>query len=109
MHGASFYSSPNFFLVYIHVCMCTIHFIFRFLQISEDIDDLETAFSMKKSEKSPILNSNAGSCSALIKVLPSNSDLYTAHDTWADYHSMLRMIKLYDLPYHTSPDSGNRE
>jgi len=39
----------------------------------------------------------AGSCSALIKLLPGYQDLYSAHDTWSDYETMLRIMKKYML------------
>ncbi len=42
-----------------------------------------------------------GKCSAFIKLLPNNSDLLTTHDTWTEYQSMLRIYKLYHLPYKT--------
>lgn len=79
------------------------------MQIYEDLDDLEQLLQAKQSDRNPLFSSRGGRvgtghCSALIKVLPGNADLYTSHDTWADYHSMLRVIKLYDLPYHTQPN-----
>ena len=40
------------------------------------------------------------SCSALVKILPNNEDLYVAHDTWNSYQSMLRMLKKYDFGFH---------
>ena len=42
----------------------------------------------------------SGSCSALIKVLPGNKDIYIAHDTWNSYQSMLRVLKKYTFAYH---------
>ena len=44
----------------------------------------------------------AGKCSGLIKLLPGNLELFVSHDTWDDYHSMLRVFKLYDLKFQTS-------
>lgn len=60
--------------------------------------NLQQAFS---SGTFPRFNANIGDgkCSAFVKLLPDNSDLYTSHDTWAEYQTMLRMYKLYDLPY----------
>lgn len=42
----------------------------------------------------------AGSCSALIKVLPNQQDLLVSHNTWTVYESMLRILKHYKLNYH---------
>jgi len=42
----------------------------------------------------------AGSCSALIKLIGNNQDIYVSHDTWTEYESMLRILKLYKLNYH---------
>lgn len=40
-----------------------------------------------------------GHCSALIKLLPDNADLYVAQDTWSSFNSMTRIFKLYDFPF----------
>ena len=40
-----------------------------------------------------------GHCSALIKLLPDNADLFVAQDTWNGFESMLRILKKYDLRY----------
>lgn len=40
-----------------------------------------------------------GHCSALIKLLDGNADLFAAHDTWAGFSSMHRMFKAYVLPF----------
>jgi hypothetical protein len=37
-------------------------------------------------------------CSALVRVMPDNSDLYVAHTTWGSYPTMLRVFKVFDLP-----------
>lgn len=82
---------------------------YRYLQYSEDIGDLQEVFSADLSERMPLSHRHiigSGHCSALIKVLPNNNDLYTSHDTWSDYHGMLRIYKLYDLPYNKSLLSG---
>ena len=65
-------------------------------QINGDLEDLETA--LKQQPHNHVLGS--GSCSALIKLLPANADLYVAQDTWSTYQSMLRIIKRYDFSYH---------
>jgi len=43
-----------------------------------------------------------GRCSALIRLLPGNADVLVAQDTWAGLNSMLRIYKLYDLPFAMS-------
>lgn len=50
-----------------------------------------------------------GHCSALIKVLSDNSDLYVAQDTWTTYQSMLRIMKKYILPFRRTGDSDPRD
>jgi len=67
-------------------------------QIDGDLEDLEVALNKPEKERKKILGS--GSCSALIKLLPNNTDLYVAQDTWNNYGSMLRVIKRYLFKYH---------
>ncbi|XP_003386071.2 PREDICTED: putative phospholipase B-like 2 [Amphimedon queenslandica] len=68
---------------------------FFYLQYDCDMEDLQEAFTGSDSHR--VLGD--GSCSAIIKVLPNNEDLFTTHDTWSEYQTMLRVFKLYDLPY----------
>jgi hypothetical protein len=69
------------------------------MNIFGDLEDLEQVFDQKEEfNKTRIFGS--GSCSALIKLLPNNEDLYMAHDTWNTYQSMIRMLKKYNLSYH---------
>lgn len=42
----------------------------------------------------------AGSCSALIKVLENNEDIYISHVTWSEFNTMLRFLKRYKFHYH---------
>ena len=92
--------------------MCVLAILLHSLiQLFEDLYDLEKLLKAEQREKNPMSishkqNMGIGHCSALIKVLPGNADLYTSHDTWSGYNTMLRVIKLYDLPYHTTPHSG---
>ena len=72
------------------------------LQLGGDLEDLEAAFN--RSAPRRLLGS--GSCSALLKLLPGRRDLLVAHDTWAPYQSMLRVIKKYTLPFRTEPGSA---
>lgn len=63
-----------------------------------DLEDLETA--LNKSSRSRTVGS--GSCSALIKLLPSSKELLVSHDTWNNYQSMLRIMKKYNFSFRTS-------
>lgn len=77
---------------------------FLFFQLAGDLEDLEMALNKTYNVKR-ILGS--GSCSALIKPLPGNSDLYVAHDTWSTYQSMLRVLKLYEFHFHQTDQPGS--
>uniref|UniRef100_A0A2I3TN81 Phospholipase B-like n=2 Tax=Pan TaxID=9596 RepID=A0A2I3TN81_PANTR len=72
---------------------------FLLLQLSGDLEDLELA--LNKTKIKPSLGS--GSCSALIKLLPGQSDLLVAHNTWNNYQHMLRVIKKYWLQFREGP------
>lgn len=66
-----------------------------FLQVGGDLEDLEQALGKKDAKRVR----GSGSCSALIKLLPGNKDLYVSHDTWNSYQSMIRVLKKYSFPY----------
>jgi len=40
-----------------------------------------------------------GHCSALIKLMPGNKDVYVGHTTWDDYSKMTRIFKYYNFPF----------
>jgi hypothetical protein len=67
-----------------------------------DMEDLEPAVS---GSKVPRVLNGVGHCSALIRLLPGNSELLVAHDTWNSYQSMLRILKRYSLPFKLSHKS----
>lgn len=73
-----------------------------YLQYDCDMEDLQEAFTGSDSHR--VLGD--GSCSAIVKVLPNNEDLFTTHDTWSEYQTMLRVFKLYDLPYRLINGGG---
>nr|KAG5692485.1 hypothetical protein BaRGS_005031 [Batillaria attramentaria] len=66
-----------------------------FFQVGGDAEDLESVLGKSNIER-PL---GSGSCSALVKLLPNNEDLYVAQDTWGTFQSMLRIIKVYDFPF----------
>uniref|UniRef100_A0A8C5V403 Phospholipase B-like n=1 Tax=Microcebus murinus TaxID=30608 RepID=A0A8C5V403_MICMU len=72
---------------------------FLLLQISGDLEDLEPALNKTKVKAAL----GAGSCSALIKLLPGQSDLLVAHNTWHSYQHMLRVIKKYWFQFREGP------
>ncbi|KAH6922906.1 hypothetical protein HPB50_020104 [Hyalomma asiaticum] len=67
-----------------------------------DFLDLEAA--LKRPEDLYSLNL-VPACSALIKVVGKNEDLYVGHDAWFLYKSMLRIQKKYAFPWHYVPDA----
>lgn len=64
------------------------------LQLNGDMSELLASLNQ---ESNPFI---AGSCSALIKLLPNNQDLFVSHVTWTVYESMLRILKHLKLNYH---------
>ncbi|XP_062861897.1 putative phospholipase B-like 2 [Trichomycterus rosablanca] len=72
---------------------------FLLFQMGGDLEDLEAA--LNKSSQSRTVGS--GSCSALIKLLPGNKELFVSHDTWNNYQSMLRIMKKYNFSFRVSP------
>jgi len=75
------------------------------LNLDGDTEDLEVMFN--RSEQSRRVH-GSGKCSALVKVLPNNWDIYISQVTWSTLESMLRMVKLYNLGYHTLPNNGRQ-
>lgn len=75
---------------------------FRLIELSGDLEALEIA--LKDENAHHVLGS--GSCSAFIKVLPDNKDLYFAHDTWSGYRTMLRIFKYYELNFSMLPKTN---
>ena len=74
------------------------------MQIGGDLDALQSALSESGEIKDRVVG--AGKCSALVKLLPGNAELFVSHDTWDEYQSMLRIYKLYDLRFSTAGNSG---
>ncbi|XP_035209140.1 putative phospholipase B-like 2 isoform X2 [Stegodyphus dumicola] len=68
------------------------------LNIRGDLGDIEAV--LKKNNSKKVLT--GASCSALVKVLPNNRELYVAHDTWSGYNTMLRILKKYIFNFHAT-------
>ena len=74
-------------------------FLIRWFNIFGDMEEFEQIFNLNGFDKfkGPVRRHmlGSGSCSALIKVLPDLSDIYTSHVTWNSYESMIRVLKKY--------------
>ncbi|KAK8719165.1 hypothetical protein OTU49_014208, partial [Cherax quadricarinatus] len=82
------------------------------LNLMGDLEDLEAALdpsihniNFEDWVKSGQFRGD-GHCSALIKLLPGNTDLYVSHVTWNTYQSMLRIQKKYIFPFRRTGSSG---
>lgn len=78
---------------------------YSWFNIFGDMEEFEQMFTSKQVDKDWRLNKvgrrhMVASCSALIKVLPETSDIYTSHVTWNGYESMIRILKKYSLEVH---------
>jgi len=71
------------------------------MNIFGDLEDLESVFAEKDQEPAKVRG--VGHCSALVRLLPNNTDLYVSHDTWNSYQSMLRILKKYKMPLKQFP------
>ncbi|XP_044776939.1 putative phospholipase B-like 2 isoform X2 [Neomonachus schauinslandi] len=76
---------------------------FLLLQLAGDLGDLEPALNKTKTKH--VMGS--GSCSALIKLLPGQTDLLIAHNTWSAYQNMLRVIKKYWFQFREDPQENS--
>ncbi|XP_037498950.1 putative phospholipase B-like 2 [Rhipicephalus sanguineus] len=73
-----------------------------FFSLVGDFLDLEAALNRPDDFLSLNL---VPACSALVKVVGDNKDLYVGHDAWFLYKSMLRIQKKYTFPWHYAPDA----
>ena len=72
------------------------------MQADGDLEALSAALGKKDIRHVP----GTGSCSALIKLLPGNKDLYISQVTWNSYQQLLRVFKLIDVPFSLSGNKG---
>lgn len=85
------------------------------LNLMGDLEDLESALdpSLHNMSIEDWVRSGGtiadGHCSAMIKLLPGNTDLYVSHVTWNSYQSMLRVQKKYILPFRRTGSSKPKD
>ncbi len=78
-------------------------FGFLLFQVGADLDAIQSALNTKSSKKRP---PGGAHCSALIKLLPDNKDLFVSHDTWEEFSGMLKIIKKYNFGFRTTATSS---
>jgi hypothetical protein len=72
-------------------------------QLQNELGDIENFLQLQdgRMTEQDLLKPNMEShCSVLVKVSKDGQSLYSAHDTWAGYSSMLRTYKYYKLNYN---------
>ena len=77
------------------------------LQMDGEEEDLDGLFNSDNHDLNYKTNHVGSSCSALIKVLPKNEDIYFSQVTWSSFESMLRINKRYDFPWQMSKIDAN--
>lgn len=68
------------------------------INLDGDMEDLSSALD-NPNPYSDDRFFKATHCSALIKVLQNNSDVFISQDTWSSFNSMMRIFKRYDLNF----------
>ncbi|XP_075218660.1 putative phospholipase B-like 2 [Lycorma delicatula] len=76
------------------------------MNMEGDLIDLLEKF---KSEGTPTWKLfDEGRCTAIVKILPKNTDIYVSHNSWIRYNYMIRMQKRYILRYRLLPNSEHK-
>ncbi|CAF1458569.1 unnamed protein product [Rotaria magnacalcarata] len=73
---------------------------FFLFQVAESVGDLAGRLKVPDVPKHD-------SCSALIKILPNNSDIFVSHADWSNFRTMLKVIKRYSMPLKRTPMAGS--
>eukprot|EP01147_Barroeca_monosierra_P001657 gene1659-4787_t len=76
------------------------------LNLDGDMEDLEGVFGDLPKTREEMAFS-ASHCSALIKLVAYNADIYIAQDTWSSLNSMTRIMKRYSFPFHLSREQNS--
>jgi len=67
---------------------------FLLYQLESELGDIAQHFSTE--EREPAIGAH---CSVLVKLSKDGNRLYSSHDTWSSFNSMLRIYKFYRLHY----------
>lgn len=81
---------------------------FLWINFNWDFEELGEALQPKDKYDIPMQARGLTHCSAIVKLLPNNSDILVAHNTWLPYTTMLRVMKTYILPYRLTEKSHHR-
>ncbi len=73
-------------------------FLINMADEQEDIDEYIDDDGLPKTDNPGHMNK----CSAMVKWLPHQGEVLVAHNTWAKYSSMLRILKKYTFNFSTS-------
>ncbi|XP_022188916.2 putative phospholipase B-like 2 [Nilaparvata lugens] len=67
-----------------------------------ELPDIQSIIYSNTTETGPSTTGDSDHCSALIKLMPGNKDVYFGQNTWIQYSAMLRILKKYVFPYSIS-------
>ena len=102
------------------------------VQLSGDLEDLAAALALQTDPATTLLpahprdeargiasrrrrvsptgritGGDSGHCSALVKLLPGNAELFFSQVTWSAFETMIRIFKRYDLPFSVTGDKSS--
>eukprot|EP01100_Stratorugosa_tubuloviscum_P012713 TRINITY_DN612_c0_g1_i1.p1 TRINITY_DN612_c0_g1~~TRINITY_DN612_c0_g1_i1.p1 ORF type:complete len:552 (-),score=253.66 TRINITY_DN612_c0_g1_i1:204-1859(-) len=78
------------------------------LNAAGDLEDLIPAFSSSSVPKAYYEDEKLTECSALIKIVDNNADIYAGHSTWRPFQLMVRIFKWYNFEFNDNavPNGG---